>query len=165
MKYRIFRPIFLQLLHGKSLEQVFSPREIRIKGTTQQRLAKTPWTTQKHILVFLHHIVYKGCLIHINHPFLHDVAESLHTTWVYSVQFHRPTFSDSYYFLGKINTIIRKYKIFPTTFPTDSQFSPKNALLSYRIHGKIQFHRILSCERQFLVEVPKIGGDLCLVVG
>ena len=65
MQHRINLPFLLQLLDGKTLEQVFTAGEIGIKRTREQRFAETTRTREKHIFARMRYLIYVLRLVYI----------------------------------------------------------------------------------------------------
>ena len=77
-QHRIGRPILLQLLDGKTLEQLPPPLEIGLQRGDKQRLAEPSRTAQEDVLAQVDHVPDIGRLVHIEHTILDDVRECLY---------------------------------------------------------------------------------------
>ena len=66
MEYQVFRPVLLQLFHGKSLEEFLLAREIRVQGRDEQALAEPSGAAQEIITSFVNQAVYQRRLVNVN---------------------------------------------------------------------------------------------------
>ncbi len=83
VQHGIFRPLFLKLLDGKPLEEVFPALEIALEGRDQQRLAESPWAAQEEVFAIgMRHLVDVSRLVDIEEILFADFLKRLYSYWV-----------------------------------------------------------------------------------
>ena len=85
MKHRILLPFLLQLVDGKSLEQLLFSLEIAFQGRYEQRLSKSSWTTQKVNCSIMNQIIDQACLVQINITIFYDFFEVLYSYRIFHI--------------------------------------------------------------------------------
>ena len=80
VQHGISRPLLLQLLDGKPLEEFLLALEITLEGGNQQRLAETAWSAQEEIRsIRMCHTIDVFRLIYIEHILLADPFKCLNS--------------------------------------------------------------------------------------
>ena len=80
VQHGISRPLLLQLLDGKPLEEFLLTLEITLESGNQQRLAETAWSAQEEIRsIGMCHLIDVFRLIYIEHILLADPFKCLNS--------------------------------------------------------------------------------------
>lgn len=83
VQHGILRPLLLQLLDGKPLEEVFPTLEIALESGHQQRLAEPPGAAQEEVrAIGMRHLVDVSRLVDIELILLTDTFKRLYSYWV-----------------------------------------------------------------------------------
>ena len=78
-------PLFLQLLHGQSLEQLLFPLEIGLQRGQQQAFPEASGAAEEVILSGSNQLIDQGCLINLEIAVLADLLEVMYAYVVNSL--------------------------------------------------------------------------------